>query len=506
VVLIYTLIFERRERYNYKLLLFMLVTVTPMPLWIRIVLLLGLYGWFHFDRERSDKFVLPLLGGAALLFVLFGGFGPVWYQIKGYLLRESAEGTTADLLNLHFYAVSKTVREAGQIPFELFADRISGSPITFVLSVIGYLALAWRYRVMWLALPMLGLGFLAMQGGLRFTVYAVPVCALGMGYLVVWFAGRLAGYAATEKAQRMMSYAAVAAATLLILWPNIRHVEGYKVPTVFTKNEVKVLDRLHSIAGREDYVLSWWDYGYPIRYYSDVKTLVDGGKHSGDVNYPVSFALTRPQVASANMARLDVEYTERDLRQKRSGSYLAQMMEDANVTQPETFLAMLQNPQMPLPKKSREIYYYLPLRMLNIFPTVAIFSAIDPGTGRVSAEPSFYQFRRYEMRNGMLYLGGGLVFDPRQGVLHSGKRAFKINRFVETVVTKEGKTVSKTQTIDPASRWYLVYMKSYGRFLLMDKRMFDSTYVQLFVLGHYDPELFEPVILTPMAKVYRLKK
>jgi len=67
-------------------------------------------------------------------------------------------------------------------------------------------------------------------------------------------------------------------------------VVDYRVPSVFTKDEVKVLDRLKNIASREDYVVAWWDYGYPIRYYSDVKTLVDGARHSGNINFPVSFA------------------------------------------------------------------------------------------------------------------------------------------------------------------------------------------------------------------------
>jgi hypothetical protein len=92
------------------------------------------------------------------------------------------------------------------------------------------------------------------------------------------------------------------------------------------------------------------------------------------------------------------------------------------------------------------------------------------------------------------------------GVMHSGNKSFRLNRLVEATVTKEGKIVTTVQKADPSSPWYLIYMKSYGRFLLMDKSMYDSTYIQLFVLGRYDPELFEPVILSPMAMVYRLKK
>jgi len=41
-------------------------------------------------------------------------------------------------------------------------------------------------------------------------------------------------------------------------------VVDYRVPSVFTKDEVKVLDRLKNIASREDYVVAWWDYGIQL--------------------------------------------------------------------------------------------------------------------------------------------------------------------------------------------------------------------------------------------------
>ncbi len=88
--------------------------------------------------------------------------------------------------------------------------------------------------------------------------------------------------------------------TVTVLYPNYKHIQSYKVPTVFNKDEVKVLNDLQSKTDREDYVISWWDYGYPIRYYADVKTLGDGGKHSGSVNFPLSFMLTHSQKRSCS--------------------------------------------------------------------------------------------------------------------------------------------------------------------------------------------------------------
>jgi dolichyl-diphosphooligosaccharide--protein glycosyltransferase/undecaprenyl-diphosphooligosaccharide--protein glycosyltransferase len=48
-------------------------------------------------------------------------------------------------------------------------------------------------------------------------------------------------------------------------------------------------------------------------------------------------------------------------------------------------------------------------------------------------------------------------------------------------------------------------MQNYNQFLVVDEQTYQSLYFQLFVLENYDKELFEPTILTPLAKIYKLK-
>jgi len=411
-----------------------------------------------------------------------------------------------NIAELKYFAVVNTVREAGHIPFETFANRISGHTVTFWLSVVGYLLFVIRYRLLVLSAPMVVLGFFALQGGLRFTVFAVPFMALGISYLI-FLANKYIEKTFSKNLENVKGkYIFATLAFVGVLYPNITHIQGYKVPTVFTKDEVLVLDRLKSIASREDYVLTWWDYGYPIRYYSDVKTLVDGGKHSGSVNFPVSFALTRPQLASANMARLDTEYTEMAFKGDRNGSYVKMMMEDYGIADPNKFLNSLNDPAFKLPKKSREIFYYLPLRMLDIFPTVAVFSEIDLRSGNIVKRPLFYQAKRFKDTATSLILGNNIVLDKRTGILRLGRQQAPLNSFIIASLSKDGKIHLKEQKINPASNIYLIFMQSYNRFLLLDRDMFNSAYIQLFVLGKYDPNLFEPVIISPMARVYRLKR
>jgi hypothetical protein len=49
-------------------------------------------------------------------------------------------------------------------------------------------------------------------------------------------------------------------------------------------------------------------------------------------------------------------------------------------------------------------------------------------------------------------------------------------------------------------------MQSYGQFVVMDNETLHSMYVQMFILGKYDKDLFELVVSSPYSKIYRLKR
>ncbi|MBA1438520.1 MAG: peptide transporter [Epsilonproteobacteria bacterium] len=505
MILAYTVIFDRKNIYNYKLMAIMLFAMMGTAGWIRLVLVLAAFTLLR--QEKMQKYVYYLFGAAVVVFFATGGFNPIWLQLQGYVFRQSIAGEQEGL-GLHFFTVMQTVREAGKIPFETFANRISGHTITFIISLAGYLYLLYRHRIILFSLPLVGLGFLAYFGGLRFTIYAVPVLAMGMAFLITELAGKLP----TLRLQVLT----MAALTLAVLYPNYKHIENYKVPTVFTQNEVKVLEKLGQIANSEDYVVSWWDYGYPIRYYADVKTLVDGGKHSGAVNFPVSFMLTKPQEVAAKMARLDVEYTEKtfkfveehkeEIKDKNFTvfSNIEQMTTDYGFRDTNDFLRSLSD-DIKLPQKTRDIYFYLPYRMLNIYPTIALFSDINLMNGVQKPRPLFFVTHRFNNQGSVVLLGNGVVLNKQNMSVKIGNKTLSLRRFVKTTYDKQMKLHLQEQLINFASNITLIYMASYNTFLLVDEKTYNSSYIQMMVLDKYDENLFEKLIDTPQAKVFRLK-
>lgn len=504
LILAYTLVYERKSIYHYKLLALMLIAMMGLPDSIRLASVVMVY--VLYKKQLLDRYIYYFLGIAFLLFLLTGGLVPIWHQLKSYIFGSNIEATSEGL-KLHFFAVMQTVREAGKIPFEVFANRISGHMATFLLSCMGYVWLCFRHPVMLLGLPMIGLGFLAYVGGLRFTIYAVAPLALGMGFLIVAISEYMN--------KKFLIYSFFTLATLAILYPNILHVKDYKVPTVFAKEEVQILDKLKSIATREDYVVAWWDYGYPIRYYADVKTLIDGGKHGGGVNFPVSYMLTNPQNIAAKLARYDVEYTERAFKIREENinkpeqeriklqSNIAEMTLQSGFKDTNDFLSSL-HVRNEVPQKSRDIYFYLPYRMLGIFPTVTKFSDLDLMSGKTIREPFVYQTNRFQDTKELLNLDNGIVLDKQKSVLKIGAQDVLVKNFYFVAYDKEGKLVRQKQELHKEGKFSIIYMRSYNSFLVLDEEMVNSSYIQLFVFENYDKNYFEPVILDLNAKVFRL--
>lgn len=505
LILLYALIWDRKNIYNYKLLSLIMLAMIGLEGYVRAVLVIAVF--YIYMKERFDRYVYYILGASVVLFFASGGFNPIWDQLKGYIFKDAVTAGKEGL-RLHFYSVMQTVREAGHIPFETFAERISGHIVTFVLSVGGFMYLAYRHKIMLFGLPLVGLGFLAYVGGLRFTIYAVPVLAFGVAFLIT--------EAARFMPTKRLKFLTVTALSLAVLYPNILHIQNYRVPTVFSADEVRVLNEFKETAQREDYVVAWWDYGYPLRFYSDVKTLIDGGKHSGVVNFPVSFILTHPQEAAAKMARLDVEYTEKTFKFKEANlelikdknvtlfSNIEQMTKDYGFSDTNDFLLSLEG-DIELPEKTRDVYLYLPHRMIDIYPTVEKFSSIDLMNGKMRKSPLFYATRMFKQEQNIIHLGGGILFNIQNATITINNQTVPIKRFVQTSYDKSAKFSKNVQMSDYAADVTIIYMASHNTFLVIDEKTYNSLYIQLSVLGEYDKTLFEEVITTPQSKIYRLK-
>ncbi len=502
---LYMIFYHKNEDMTYLSLILIFVSLLPVPLvapysyLAKIILLIGLYLFLQKNQIEQKKLIII----SGVLFLLFMIFGNVLGLILSKVLDYMSTGTTDE--GLHFYTVAQTVREAGKTLFfsplsgsyqTNIADRMVGSNLGFILAIIGYVVLVLKKRAFLLALPLIGIGIFAHWGGLRFTVYAVPVAAMSVIYLFFVIGEYLK--------DKRLKYLFIVLATAGVLYPNIKHIIAYKVPTVLQKAEVEDLVKLDKLADTKDYTLAWWDYGYPIWYYSDTNTLIDGGKHSND-NFIISKIMqTSSPLLAANLSRLAVE-TYVDSNYSIVANTLFKNGKKDQVD-PNLLLTELENGTYALPKKSREVFLYMPYKMLNIFPTVAVFGNLDLTTGKAERKMAFYPTTLVSNRDGLLAFANGISFDAKRGELILGQQKKAVKYFIVTENTKSDKIVLQSQLYHADGEYCVVFMKSYGRFIVMDSETFNSMYVQMFILGKYDKSLFDLVVASPYSRIYKLKK
>lgn len=565
---IYTLIFHRKETPFYLALVFMLVALANVAWYYSLALLALLFGLYGFKNEWFKLRFVVILGGVVFAFVAFsGGFNAIWYQLEFYIFKSDVSSIAQSFA---YFNVSQTIQEVSNISLSMFMQRISASEMTFLLSLLGLILLIKEHKSTVLLLPMLALGFLALRGGLRFTIYAVPVMALGFGYFVVWFLEKLQKIKQTSFAElfsstriyqlcfficalffafcafyfrisfftqlaflcifglifiellrakfvKALRYFVIFIALFFSVGYALVHIYHYKASSVFYKDEVKILSSLQNIADREDYVVAWWDYGYPIRYYSDVKTLVDGGKHLGKFNFFPSFVMSFNQTAGANMARLAVEYTEKSFYDTNDSllqtDLLKAMMRDYGYNDGagnETlFLNALNSPNFKLKTpKTRDVFLYMPLRMAMIFPTVASFSKIDLHTGNINKPFVFTTATALAKEKGFYLLSNGMHISEDFTQILINDKAFNIHSFVEFTSIKD--RYYDDTIVNRNGHFYVFFIKENLnlplQFIIMDESMFNSAFVQMFFFENYDKNLFELIINEKDAKIYKLKR
>jgi len=494
--IMYMLLLYRKEKKIYSSFILVFMALIPFymvssPYSYIIHILSILIVYFILNRKKLEQKTLVIISGVLFfLFLLFGNvFGLVYEKIAFYLSISNVASSTN---HLHFLSVIKTVREAGQIPFSLFSNRVSGSELGFILSIAGYIVLVFKHRSFILSLPLVFIGFFALSGGLRFTVYMVPIAAMSLIYLFVVIGDLFNNKKAT--------YAFIIFTSLLAISPNIKHIMQYKVYPVFNNSEVKDLQFLNKISSSKDYTLTWWDYGYPIWYYSDTSTLIDGGKHNND-NFLISTILqSTSQDLAANLSRLSVEtYVDSNF------SIVSNVLFKDN--NPNILLSELEDPNYSLPDKTRDIYLYLPFRMIHILPTVFSFGNIDLTSGINKKEVAFIYGNIVNVDKDWSLLSNGFSINSKKGLLYSekyGERPIK-----ELIVRKkmsDGHEANYSKIYNNNAAFDVIFLSDYNSVIILDSETRKSAYVQMYILGNYDENLFELVRSSEYSKIYKLKK
>lgn len=127
-------------------------------------------------------------------------------------------------------------------------------------------------------------------------------------------------------------------------------------------------------------------------------------------------------------------------------------------------------------------------------------------TGKMKQSPFLYMATDVKDEENSLYLGDQITLDKKSGVINISDNKVLLKSFYVTEYDRTNQLNINVQNFHKNGQLSIIYAAPYNAIYLMDNNTLNSTYIQLFLLENYNKKLYEPVVLNPYAKLYKLKK
>ncbi|MDG1138330.1 MAG: STT3 domain-containing protein [Opitutales bacterium] len=514
-----------------------------------------------FPADNVGKLRLKMAGytsGVLLILVAIGtapflGIGPysgTWYKLtgklKGYSVISQSNAVTSgsQRYSLSFLDVRTTIREASEVPKEVVRNRILSdipscscprclsakdreSTTLISASILGFIGLFFlviRYWEFCLIFPFIAIAYYCFQGsvGLRFTVHVGNVASIGVTFLllfVLWSIIRkiFLGRGFTEKKQILASWLTVGGALPCVVFlaiPNVKHAQNYHSHVVYPTETIEVLEALDKASNPEDFVVTWWDYGSGCWYYGDLRSFTSPAHQTYD-NYLTSKILrSNSPLRASRLARLKTEAFVKMQENKENGesdynTAVQAIFKDGQSDSVfyQGLLNDLGNPNVELPKKTREMFLFLPYEILRIFPTILSFSSRnlyfskDLSNEKVKSPPITI-LRNGRREGSSIAFDGGFRLDRRGQLRIDQPQSGMIpyNLFLgsngdgnppKPIKTLEFDGLSIPLITSPSSSYQLLYVKETGEIVILSAAASRSTFARRFLLDRFDLEVFK---------------
>jgi len=439
-------------------------------------------------RNKIVAIVSLILVVVGLIFV---GPQKITKRAVDYVESDSTIVLQGKKQKYHFVNTLDSVAEAQQVSIFSVHERYIGMMPYVILASIGFLLLALAQPLFLMALPMIALGYMASYTGIRFTMFATPIFALGF----VGFAFILAQFLAKRKESLKYSTIFLSLVAVVLMIVNILRVNPSFSPSSFTHNDVKVLREFASQSKQNDLLVSWWDYGWPLWYYTGRNnTLVDNGRHGADTYLVAKLLLSKEKDFVPNA----LQY----FGNKRQGnaSILPSLIHKENII--ERFNDLKKN--RPKKASSRNIYFMLHRDMLLTFRTLEDFAYNDLETGKKTQENSqlyISNLLRPYSKKEPIVKGDTFDFDLRNGMIkgHDGAST----QLQGVLIVEHGKILAAKHYNPRSSMTLIIYNKT--KAIYLDHIALNSFLIKALLFDPYDKTRFTKVAESETFKILKLK-
>jgi len=501
LMLVFVLLIYRKERTAYQALILAAITIMPTPPVYILTALLILSVIFAIINKKDGEGVkyyifILLIGTIAAMLILDPS---AYYQrAMDYLQKPSEIMLGTKSAQYHFADVLSTITEAkGRSIFDI-NPRFVGMEIYIIFASIGFIMLCIAYPVFLLALPLVALGYLSQVAGIRFGMFATPAFALGTAYLAIAFQKQFFNIGEKNIWQKLSPYIIITAAIALMI-VNILRLNPYLHPFYFEKEETIALQKFQKISSAQDLIISWWDYGWPLWYYTGRNnTLIDNGRHGADTYLVANELISLNRQFVANAAKFTAEQNLKGIKQGYN-EVLPYVLKEHSIF--ELFRSL--SKKETVIKSSRNVYFMLHRDMLMTLPTFAEIADRDPKNSRMLRKREFYLSslqKPFDPKTPIVY-GDTFTFDMRNGkITGSNGASAQINSIG---ISEHGRLIADRNYNRHSPMHLIIYDRL--KALYMDRAVYGSFLIQALVLDNYDHNLFEKVADTGKMKIFRVR-
>jgi len=271
---------------------------------------------------------------------------------------------------------------------------------------------------------------------------------------------------------------------------------------LLSKDKYKALSKLsqEEKITQNDYMLAWWDYGWPMWYVTGISTIIDNGLHHKD-NYFVSKAIF---ARNGNEAYKYTLFTIEKFIEARKHGY--HELSDYLFKKLAIDTDQLEKKVLDYRRKyiNRGYFVYFDDRYLQILRIIYDFSNINLKNGNILNRDLFLIGRDKKYSSDKIFskdkkIKSNIIFYKNNGVLLiNNKNIMKI---------KVARYIDVDKNIDKSFKDGDIYVIDYKEyFLALSKRLFDSFFIQTHILHNIDEHYFDRVSAGKNFTILKLKK
>jgi len=503
IFLTYILLFDRKNTMLYQALIIISISILPLSLlykFIAVVLIYIGFVTFHRYPKIDYRYYLGTLFISIIVAVTSIDSSKYTTRVMDYVdKKEFIEVQSSEGSIVKFKSDLDTVAEARSVELFFFSHQVSGTILFFILATIGYIILLIRYKSFILTLPLVIFMFASMFVGFRFSIYGVMIYTFSLIFAIYIFRNILIKY--VEYSSKI-SNAIIYTFIVVIAFYHINNILQYNQtrlkPASFVKTEdITQIKYFASHVNKKSFMINWWDDSWPLWYYTNIKTLIDNGKHQQD-NYIVSKILLSDNQEFVKNA--SIFFTEKFFEGRGKGYFrvMDYFLREYSVD----VLDEMASKEFTLPQRKKETFIFLHREMVTKLTFLESFSNIDLSSGQqLSSNILGHSFLRERLDNSkdkVLILSGSI--DISNGILELYQKRLQIASLSSMEQSK-----LKMYKEYPKSSSDIHVVIDGGLVLLMTQRMYQSFFIQAFYLNNYDGDKFEKVAATKNFMILKVK-